>query len=179
MKRGKDMTDTFVDTQFKKPICYGKMPHPEHVPDIGYESVEGLDSQTSDRLAIVGTHINNDGSRIEAKVEILTGPKAYQTLAYEARPDLSEIVSESRAVRLFWVRAHARIAGHERADKLSRRAALARKTAADYNRFPLSYAKRVIRAASLKKWKERYTEASMGEITDCFFPRVEQEYWVL
>ncbi|GBP78438.1 hypothetical protein EVAR_52243_1 [Eumeta japonica] len=32
------------------------------------------------------------------------------------------------------------------------------RTAADYDRFPLSYAKRVIRAASLEEWQERYAE---------------------
>ncbi|GBP30169.1 hypothetical protein EVAR_94477_1 [Eumeta japonica] len=71
---------------------------------------------------------------------------------------LVNIFSDSRAVRLFWVRAHAGIAGNERADELARRAALTKKTAADYDRFPLSYAKRVIRAASLEEWQERYAE---------------------
>ncbi|GBP60081.1 hypothetical protein EVAR_7074_1 [Eumeta japonica] len=50
------------------------------------------------------------------------------------------------AVRLFWVGAYAGIADNERADELARRAALAKKTAADYDKFTLSYAKKVIRA---------------------------------
>ncbi|GBP51479.1 hypothetical protein EVAR_44454_1 [Eumeta japonica] len=37
------------------------------------------------------------------------------------------------------------------ADALARRAALTKKTAADYDRFPLSNAKKVIRAASLEE----------------------------
>ncbi|GBP79726.1 Retrovirus-related Pol polyprotein from type-1 retrotransposable element R1 3 [Eumeta japonica] len=76
-------------------------------------------------------------------------------------------------------RVHAGIAGNERADELARRAALTKKTAVDYDRFPLSHAKKVIRAASLEEWQQRYTEGSTGEITKRLFRRVEQAYRVL
>ncbi|GBP22762.1 hypothetical protein EVAR_13553_1 [Eumeta japonica] len=71
-------------------------------------------------------------------LEVLTGPKTYYPLAHEARRNISEIIAEGRAVRLFWVRAHVGIAGNERADELVKRAALTKKTAADYDKFPLS-----------------------------------------
>ncbi|GBP79528.1 hypothetical protein EVAR_89894_1 [Eumeta japonica] len=208
VKRGKDLGDTFVNRELEKPVCFGNLPHPAHVPEIGYESVQDLDSQTVDRLAVVGPQIYTDGSRIEGKVgaaltewwdgeetwystlrlnpfctvfqaemialqrairsvkngkdglvnifsdfksslEVLTGPRTYRPLAHKARRDIFEIVAEGRAVRLFCVRAHAGIAGNERADELARRAALTKKTAADYDKFPLSYVKKVIKAASL------------------------------
>ncbi|GBP24894.1 hypothetical protein EVAR_14228_1 [Eumeta japonica] len=87
-------------------------------------------------------------------LEVLTGPKTYHPLVHEARRDISEIIAEGRAVRLFWVRAHVGIAGNKPADELARRTALTKKTAADYDMFPLSYPKRVIRAASLEEWQE-------------------------
>ncbi|GBP95481.1 hypothetical protein EVAR_65212_1 [Eumeta japonica] len=182
VKRGKDLGDNFVDRELERPVYFGDLPHPAHVPEIGYESVEDLDFQTIDRLAVVGPHIYTDGSRIEGKVGAaltewwdggetwystfctvfqaemvtlqrairrlkngkdglvnieVTGPRTYHPLAHKARRDISEIVAEGRAVCLFWVRAHAGIAGNERADELARRA-LTKKTAADYDKFPLS-----------------------------------------
>ncbi|GBP37222.1 hypothetical protein EVAR_35655_1 [Eumeta japonica] len=62
---------------------------------------------------------------------------------------------------------------------LARRAALAKKTSADYDRFPLSHAKKVIRAASLEELQKQYAERSTGEIIKCFYPRIEQGYRVL
>ncbi|GBP08074.1 Putative 115 kDa protein in type-1 retrotransposable element R1DM [Eumeta japonica] len=67
VKRGKDLGDTFVDRELEKPVYFGDLPHPAHVPEIGYESVEDLDPQTVDRLAVVGPRIYT-GSRIEQSV---------------------------------------------------------------------------------------------------------------
>ncbi|GBP73996.1 Retrovirus-related Pol polyprotein from type-1 retrotransposable element R1 3 [Eumeta japonica] len=86
---------------------------------------------------------------------------------------------EGRVVCLFWVRASVGIAGTEPADELARRVALTKKTAVDYDRFPLSHAKRVMRAAILEEWQERYAEGNTGKVTKCFFPRVEQAYRIL
>ncbi|GBP33114.1 Retrovirus-related Pol polyprotein from type-1 retrotransposable element R1 3 [Eumeta japonica] len=70
-------------------------------------------------------------------------------------------------------------AGSERVDELARRVTLTKKTSADYDKFPLSYAKKVIKSASLEEWQEQYVEGSTGEITKCFSPRIEQAYKVL
>ncbi|GBP34173.1 hypothetical protein EVAR_30725_1 [Eumeta japonica] len=102
-------------------------------------------------------------SNFRSSLEVLTGPKTYHSLAHESGRDISEIVAEGRAVRLFCVRAHAGIAGNERADDLARRVALTKKTAVDYDRFLLSHAKKVIRAASLEEWQQRYAERSTAQ----------------
>ncbi|GBP65874.1 hypothetical protein EVAR_85142_1 [Eumeta japonica] len=46
VKRGKDLGDTFVDRELERLVYFGDLPHPAHVPEIGYESVEDIDSQT-------------------------------------------------------------------------------------------------------------------------------------
>ncbi|GBP47702.1 hypothetical protein EVAR_14232_1 [Eumeta japonica] len=58
-------------------------------------------------------------------------------------------------------------------------AALTKKMAADYDWFPLSHAKKMIRAASLEELQNRYAEGSTGEIIKCFFPQVEEAYRIL
>ncbi|GBP83403.1 hypothetical protein EVAR_63068_1 [Eumeta japonica] len=121
-KRRKELGDNYVNRELVRPVYLGDLPHPTHVPEI-------RDSRSS--------------------LEILTGSKTYHPLSHEARRDISEIVAEDRAVRLFWVRAHAGIARNER-NKLTERTALTKKTATTYDRFPLSHAKK-IRAASLEE----------------------------
>ncbi|GBP71821.1 Putative 115 kDa protein in type-1 retrotransposable element R1DM [Eumeta japonica] len=114
--------------ELESPVYFGNLPYPAHVLEIGYESVEDLYFQITDRLAVVGPHIYKE-SRIEGKVG------AALTLA--------------------------------------RRTALTKKTAVNYDRFPLLHAKKVIRAVSLEEWQKRYAEGDTGEITKCFFLEVE------
>ncbi|GBP55696.1 Retrovirus-related Pol polyprotein from type-1 retrotransposable element R1 3 [Eumeta japonica] len=128
---------------------------------------------------IVSSPIVSANGDSRSSLKILTSTKTYHPLAHAARRDSSEIVAEDRVVRLFWFRAHVGIAGNERADELARRAAFTKKTAADHDRFPLSHAQRMIRAASLEKRQELYAEESTGEITKCSFLRVEQVCRVL
>ncbi|GBP29745.1 hypothetical protein EVAR_94583_1 [Eumeta japonica] len=160
-------------------VDFRELPYPAHVPEFGFESVEDLDPSTVERLAIVGPHIYADGSKIEGRMFALhrairgqerqgsagqhlqrlkvvaanvDRSKTYNPLAHAARQDIRDIVAEGREVHLFWVRAHADTAGNERADEARQNAALKGKTAADYDRFPLSYAKSG-GAASLDEWQ--------------------------
>ncbi|GBP92228.1 Putative 115 kDa protein in type-1 retrotransposable element R1DM [Eumeta japonica] len=113
----------------------------------------------------------------KSSLQMLTAPKP-TTLWPMQRQDIRDIVAEGRKCAYSGC-GHAGTTGNERADELARNAALKKKTAADYDRYPLSYAKKVIRAASLDEWQQRYTEGGTGEITKCFFPRVEGAYRVL
>ncbi|GBP10065.1 hypothetical protein EVAR_77500_1 [Eumeta japonica] len=173
VKRGKELGDICADRELERPVDFCELPHSAHTPEIGFESVENLDPSTMDRLSIVGPHIYTDGSRIEGKVcaaltEWREGTES-ENSAYRLKSFCTVFQAEMFAlhrvigrvkkgsidwsthlqgVRLFWVRAYTGTASNERADELARNAALRRKTAADYDRFPLSYSKKAIRARS-------------------------------
>ncbi|GBP26664.1 Putative 115 kDa protein in type-1 retrotransposable element R1DM [Eumeta japonica] len=36
VKRGKDLGDTFVDRELERPVYFYDLPHPAHLPEIGY-----------------------------------------------------------------------------------------------------------------------------------------------
>ncbi|GBP51626.1 hypothetical protein EVAR_96222_1 [Eumeta japonica] len=139
VKRGKELGDISADWELEKPVRFCESPLPGTAPDIHFESVKSLDSETIDRLAIGGPHIFTDGSRIKGKVVaaliewrdgVDTGHSAFRLETFYTR----------RSVRLFWVRAHAGTVGNERADELVRNAAIKKKAKADYDRFLLIYA---------------------------------------
>ncbi|GBP65205.1 hypothetical protein EVAR_50012_1 [Eumeta japonica] len=88
----------------------------------------------------------------KSSLQMFIGLKIYNPVAHAAKRDILDIVAEGWAVRLFWERAHAGTEGNEHADYLAGNAALKKKMTVDYDRFLLSFAKKTIRAASLKEW---------------------------
>ncbi|GBP60414.1 Retrovirus-related Pol polyprotein from type-1 retrotransposable element R1 3 [Eumeta japonica] len=155
------------------------------------ESVEDMDSQTLDRLAVVGSHIYTNGSRIEGKVgaaltEWRDGQETwFSTLRLDPFCTVfqAEMVALQRAIRRVKKGKDGLVNDSVTPDQLWRRAHQARrshqKDCSDYDKLSLSYAKKVMRTASLEEWQKRYAERSRGEITKCFFRRVEQAYRVL
>ncbi|GBP56856.1 Putative 115 kDa protein in type-1 retrotransposable element R1DM [Eumeta japonica] len=68
VKRRKHVRDVCADRELESPVDFCELPHPAHVLELEFESVEDLDPTTMDRLAIVGPNIYSDGSLIEGKV---------------------------------------------------------------------------------------------------------------
>ncbi|KAI5631121.1 reverse transcriptase (RNA-dependent DNA polymerase) domain-containing protein [Phthorimaea operculella] len=84
-----------------------------------------------------GAVISDSRSALEA----ICDPKPENPIAAEIHTRIHEIIEKGNSVILYWIKAHAGIAGNERADELAKQAALKSRTAQVYDDFPLSYAK--------------------------------------
>lgn len=114
-----------------------------------------------------------------SSLDAIANPRSTNPLVNEVRLSLSEAAERGSSVKLWWVRAHIGTAGNERADELAKHAALHKKTAADYDRFPLSYARREIRQRTLDAWQAEYSTSEKGSITKLFFPDIRQAFRVI
>lgn len=91
-------------------------------------------------------------------------------LVCKIRKNIIHLQKRGVQLRLFWVRAHTGTPGNERADQLAKRAALYKKTRADYGSYPLSYVKRTIRQESITLWCERYAKDLQNKHILYFLP---------
>ena len=103
-------------------------------------------------------------------LEVVVNNGSPHPLAVEARKNLRTAFGQSKAVSLFWLKAHAGLAGNERADHLAKMAALHLKRAPDYDKCPVSFVKGRIRQGSLDEWNWRYRSGETAGTTKQFFP---------
>lgn len=112
-------------------------------------------------------------------LEGLAQPDPENPITVEIQNRLREALEAGREIRLFWVKAHVGIPGNERADELAKKAALKDKRAPVYDRFPISFARRVLRERTEALWQARYLRAEGGSGTRLFFRDVKKAYKIL
>ncbi|KAL0894322.1 hypothetical protein ABMA27_012948 [Loxostege sticticalis] len=111
-----------------------------------------------------------------AALETVANHSSLHPLAVESRENLRKALTQGKDVSLYWIKAHAGLQGNERADELAKEAALASKRKPDYDRCPVSYAKKTIRNRSIIKWNDRYKTGETASITKLFFPEAGDAY---
>ncbi|KAL0882745.1 hypothetical protein ABMA27_016296 [Loxostege sticticalis] len=111
-----------------------------------------------------------------AALETVANHSSLHPLAVESRENLRKALIQGKDVSLFWIKAHAGLQGNERADELAKEAALALKRKPDYDRCPISFAKRTLRNRSIIKWNDRYKIGETASITKLFFPDASVAY---
>lgn len=111
-----------------------------------------------------------------SSLDAIADPHSTHPLVNDIRDELSKVAEKGGNVKFWWVRAHIGTVGNERADELAKQAALYKKSAAHYDRFPLSFARRTIRQRTLEAWQEEYAASPRGKITKLFFPDVRQTF---
>ncbi|XP_053623515.1 uncharacterized protein LOC128682667 [Plodia interpunctella] len=85
--------------------------------------------------------------------------------------DLFLLRSRNQMVDFVWTKAHVGIVGNEIADAAAK-AAASKKTASEVNFFPLSHAKRLLKAKTLQAWQAEYQSTTQGATTKTFFPLI-------
>ncbi|KAL0850679.1 hypothetical protein ABMA28_006624 [Loxostege sticticalis] len=111
-----------------------------------------------------------------AALETVVNHSSLHPLAVESRENLRKAFIQGKDVSLFWIKAHAGLLGNERADDLAKEAALASRKKPDYDRCPVSFAKRTIRYRSIMKWRDRYVNGETAATTKLFFPDAVDAY---
>lgn len=112
-----------------------------------------------------------------SSLDVLKNPKVSHQLAKEIKQCIGNIREQGREIRFYWLRAHVGTVGNERADELAKAAAKTKdNTTADYTRVPMSYVKKKIREETIRKWQDRYTTSTTGQVTKAFLPDVKEAY---
>ncbi|XP_050563196.1 uncharacterized protein LOC118276113 isoform X1 [Spodoptera frugiperda] len=112
-----------------------------------------------------------------SSLDILKNPKVTHRLAKEIKQCVETVEEQGREIRFYWLRAHVGTAGNERADELAKIAAKKKNnTTADYCMVPMSYVKKKIRDETIRKWQDRYTTSTTGQVTKTFLPDVNEAY---
>ncbi|CAH2086508.1 unnamed protein product [Euphydryas editha] len=112
-------------------------------------------------------------------LQTIINPVALHPLVVEARGHLRRALIQDKLVNLFWIKAHVGLDGNERADHLSKEAALKSKRIFDYDRCPVSFIKRSIRMRSFGEWNQRYQAGKMAGVTRVFLPDAIAAYRII
>ncbi|XP_063544290.1 uncharacterized protein LOC134752526 [Cydia strobilella] len=104
-----------------------------------------------------------------SSLQAVADPNSLNPIAVKIRENLEEALTWGNPIELSWIKAHVGLEGNERADQLAKAAALDPEKTPLYNKFPLSFAKRIIRARTLRRWQSRYEETERASGTKLFF----------
>lgn len=114
-----------------------------------------------------------------SSLEAVSDPNSLHPLVAEIKELIVRLGQEGKAVTLYWVKAHCGIEGNERADELAKQAALRDRRQPFYDKYPLSYAKRLVRSDSINDWQKVYDTSQAGSTTKLFFKNVTLAYQTL
>lgn len=87
------------------------------------------------------SYILSDSRLQTPALECLSQPNPENHIAAEISNGIREVGKAGNAINLYWVKTHVGIPGDERADELTKNAAIKDKRAPVYDHFPISFGK--------------------------------------
>ncbi|XP_037298300.1 uncharacterized protein LOC119190439 [Manduca sexta] len=118
-------------------------------------------------------------SDARSALDVVTRGDSLHPIAFEIKKLIKEARKRTQKIELFWVRAHVRLEGNERADQLAKEAAQHLKTRAHYDKCPVSFVKRQIRQESIDELSRRYADGETASVTKLFFPDAVEAHRVV
>lgn len=129
-------------------------------------------TELAEKMTDTNVHILSDS---RSSLESVINNNSANPLAFSIAGNIAKLQAAGVDVQLVWVRAHVGLPGNERADELAKRAAH-KKTSANYDKFPVSYARRVIRENTKHAWAKEYLESVAGKNISLFLPDLPLAY---
>ena len=108
-------------------------------------------------------------------IKAIDNRKNSNPIVHDIHQILAKLQSRNVLVQILWTKAHVGIEGNEVADSLAKQATTSHARPI-YDKFPLSYVKRMIRQDTLNKWNSRFIDAPQGKDLKKFIPNIFQSH---
>lgn len=130
---------------------------------------EALQWAAKSNLTQIHIHIISDS---QSALRALQNSQSTNPIVQRTFSHIADLKEKMIEVEFSWTPGHMENTGNEEADRLAKEAAETGNMQKAYSRFPLCYAKAILREELLHNWNTRYIESPSGSETKKFLPTI-------